>query len=119
MNPGQTRHDAADHEIAAPRQLSRSHDPDAPHERGLDLVFFAFPIIGFVILDRWLTGWLFPHASGWRWWVLAVAIPVCLVASSQSLKDTWKKLHGWPKRIAIVVTTLAVLAVLVFGFAQL
>jgi len=112
-------HHAADHDITAPRQLSRRYDPGAPRERGLDVIGLAFGIAGAVILDRWLTHWLFPHADGWRWWVLAVATPVCLIAGSRALKDTWKRLRGWRRWIAILATTVALLAVLVFGLAQL
>jgi cation transport ATPase len=121
MDPHRPDRDVADdeREIPAPRQLSPRHDPGAPRERGLDVIGLAFGIAGFVILDRWLTGWMFPHASGWRWWVLAIATPVCVVAGRRSEKDLRKNLHKWPTRVGILVATVALLAVLVFGMAQL
>jgi len=121
MDPLRARPDLAGGEprIPAPRQLSRRHDPGAPHERGLNLVSGVLGIMGFVVMIRWATHWLYPHATGWRWWVLAVATPICVIAGARPLDDVRKTSHTRRTRIGIGLAAVSLLAVLVFGLARL
>ncbi|HET7232472.1 MAG TPA: hypothetical protein VFJ16_20860 [Longimicrobium sp.] len=83
----------------------------------------CFGLAFIAVVIKLLTGWLFPFAAGWRWWVLAAALFVTIFGATELHGELKKEGHGRlrlsPPHFKDVILAVCVTVILLFGVLRL